>query len=302
MLKAVIKFSFFIGSGLVISAVYGMGLTQGEGVSKSNVTGGSGTYYAAGAQKEGKHKYDQVEVILEDKKKIILEVVNCLSCSASTYLYQGELSQAITKPVYKMGDMGRFLIEQEKGILWVASAQLGKELWQTHNSYNVLGQDKEAIRLISQETVAQDQVETSLKAYAVKAKKALDALNALNESDISVGLLSTEMNELPEKGMENDELEKSALSAAQDWANKHGWKEQLQYVYITSHGWSFIRDYITGMKTGRRIEAVITMKRDDDLCSYQEAIFEQDFNGSDFQETVMATVVHGYSKLDCEKI
>jgi hypothetical protein len=102
--------------------------------------------------------------------------------------------------------------------------------------------------------------------------------------------------------MQDSDLEQSALIAAQDWAKSYQWKEQLQYVYITSRDWSILRYKITGIQTGRRIQGIITMKRDDGLCSYQQAIFEQAFNGTDYQTTIMTGVVPGQNKLDCGKI
>jgi hypothetical protein len=271
-------------------------LMTGEGVAKSEVSGGSGTYYAAVRQAVGSKQYDQVSVKIDDKDKIILAGLNCRSCTSSTYLYEAELSQAIGKPVYEMGHMGRFLIEQDKGMLLVANAKLGKQLWQKHDNYNVLGQDKTAMRKISQDKAAQDTVDSTLKAYAIKAKAVVDARYAEEDRQ------RTANNTLPAKGMDDSDLDQSALTAAQTWANSYNWAEQLQYVYITSRDWSILRNKLTGIQTGRRIQGVITMKRDDGLCSYQQAIFEQAYNGTNYQKTVMAGVVPGQNKLDCGKI
>jgi len=271
-------------------------LMTGEGIAKFEVSGGSGTYYAAVRQTVGSNKYDQIDVTLEDSKRITLEGMNCRSCTSSTYEYEAELSEAIGKPVYEMGHMGRFLIEQGKGVIWVANGPLGKQLWQEHSSYNVLGQDKTAMRQISQDKAAQDKVDSTLQAYAVKAKAAVDARYARED------LARTANNVLPAKGMDDSNLDQSVLTAAQDWANSYSWKEQLEYVYITSRDWSILRNKLTGVQTGRRIQGVITMKRDDGLCSYQQAIFEQAYNGSGYQTTVMTGVVPGQNKLDCGKI
>ncbi len=271
-------------------------LMTGEGVAQYEVTGGSGTYFAAVRQTVGSKQYDQINVVLDDKKQIDLEGMNCRSCTSSKYVYEAELSEAIGKPVYEMGHMGRFLIAQDKGVIWVASASLGKQLWQEHSSYNVLGQDKTAMRQISQDKEAQNEVEGVLKGYAIKAKAAVDARYAREE------LERTANNELPAKGMVDSDLDQSALAAAQAWANSYSWKEQLEYVYITSRDWSILRNKLTGIQTGRRIQGVITMKRDDGLCSYQQAIFEQAYNGTGYQTTVMTGVVPGQNKLDCGKI
>lgn len=271
-------------------------LMTGEGVAQFAVSGGSGTYYAAVRQTVGSKQYDQIDVQLVDKEKITLEGMNCSSCSSSLYLYEAELSEAIGKPVYEMGHMGRFLIYQDIGVIWVASGQLGKALWKDHNSYNVLGQDKTAMRKISQDKSQQQVVDSTLQGYAVTAKEAVDARYA--QQDLAL----TASNTLPVKGMKNADLERSALVAAQDWADSYRWKEQLQYVYITSRDWSILRHKTTGIQTGRRIQGIITMKRDDGLCSYQQAIFEQAYNGTDYQDVVMTGVVPGQNKLGCEKI
>lgn len=271
-------------------------LMTGEGIAAFEVSGGSGTYYAAVRQTVGSKQYDQIDVKIEPEKQIVLEGMNCRSCTNSTYIYVDELSQAIGKPVYEMGHMGRFLIEQDTGLLWVANVSLGKQLWEKNNNYNALGQDKTAMRQISQDQAAQNKMESQIKSYAEKAKAAVDARYAQQD------LQRTANNELPDKGMQDSDLEQSALIAAQDWAKSYQWKEQLQYVYITSRDWSILRHKITGIQTGRRIQGIITMKRDDGLCSYQQAIFEQAFNGTDYQTTIMTGVVPGQNKLDCGKI
>jgi hypothetical protein len=271
-------------------------LMTGEGIAKFEVTGGSGTYYAAVRQMVGSKKYDQIAVKLNDEHKIILAGLNCRSCTTSTYLYAAELSQVIGKPVYEMGHMGNFLIEQDEGVILVANVGLGKALWTDSNSYNVLGQDKTAMRQISQDKAAQDSVDITLKAYAIKAKAAVDARYARED------LQRTADNVLPTKGLDDSDLDQSALIAARAWANSYDWAEQLQYVFMTSRDWSILRNKLTGIQTGRRIQGVITMKRDDGLCSYQQAIFEQAYNGTNYQAIVMTGVVPGQNKLDCGKI
>ena len=73
-------------------------------------------------------------------------------------------------------------------------------------------------------------------------------------------------------------------------------------MYITDRDWSILRHKVTGIQTGRRIQGVITMQRGDGLCSYQQAVFEQAYNGTGYQVTVMTGVVPGQNKLDCRKI
>jgi len=115
-------------------------------------------------------------------------------------------------------------------------------------------------------------------------------------------LQRTANNQLPKKGLINAALEQDALVASQAWANQYGWKETLKYSYITSRDWSILRHPLTGIQTGRRINGIITMERKDGLCSYQPAIFEQAYNGSSYQKTVIVGVVPGQNKLDCSKL
>lgn len=106
-------------------------LMTGEGIAKINVTGGNGTYYPAAKQTIGSGQYDQVDVAIYPKQKIVLTGMECRNCSSDTFNFQSELSAAIGKNVYEMGNMGRFIVEHETGILWWSNANLGKAAWDT---------------------------------------------------------------------------------------------------------------------------------------------------------------------------
>ena len=271
-------------------------LMTGEGIAKTNVTGGNGSYYPAAPHTVGSNKYDQIDVLIYPKQKIVLTGMNCRNCGTDTFNYQSELSQATGKNVYEMGHMGRFVIEEEKGILWWTNAKLGKQLWNKNSHFNVLAQDKTYSRKLSIDKTLQTKIDQTLKSYAAQSKAAVDARYKRQDAQ------RTANNTLPKKGLTDSSLNQDALEAAQVWANRYQWKETLKYTYVTSRDWSILRHPITGIQTGRRISGVITMKRDDGLCSYQGAMFEQAYNGNDYQKTVMVGVVPGQNKLDCSKL
>lgn len=271
-------------------------LMTGEGIAKVEVTGGNGTYYPAAKHTVGSNQYDQINVLIYPKQKIVLTGMNCRNCSTDTFNYQGELSDAIGKNVYEMGHMGRFLIEQDTGILWWTNSKLGKQLWDENSHFNVLAQDKTYSRKLTIDAALQSSIDQALKRYGAQSKAAVDARYKREDAQ------RTANNNLPKKGLANQALDQDAFTAAQAWAKGYQWKEDLQYTYMTSRDWSILRHPITGVQTGRRISGVITMKRNDGLCSYQVAVFEQDYNGTDYQKTEMVGVVSGQNKLDCAKL
>ena len=271
-------------------------LMTGEGIAASKFMGGNGTYFAAARQTIGSEKYDQIDVTIYPKQKIVLTGMNCNSCGNDFYNYESELSQATGKNVYEMGNMGRFLIEQKTGELWWTNAKLGKTQWGKNDYFNVITQDKVFSRKVMIDKTLQAKIDSTFESYASQSKAAVDA--RYEQQDLQ----RTANNKLPKRGMTDSALDKAALTAAQDWAGSYSWKETLMYTYMTSRDWSILRHPLTGIQTGRRISGMITMKRPDGLCSYQGAIFEQAYNGSTYQKTKMVGVVPGQNKLDCGKI
>lgn len=271
-------------------------LMTGEGVAKAKVGGGNGVYFPAAKHTVGGNSYDQIEVLIYPKQKIVLNGMNCRNCSTDTFNYQSELSQAIGKNVYEKGHMGRYLVEQGTGVIWWTNAKLGQELWNSKSHFNVLAQDKTLSRKLTIDKAMQSDIDKTFTVYAQKSKATVDA-RLLREDQ-----QRTANNTLPKKGLTDTGLEKDALAAAEQWANRYGWKEKLKYVYMTSRDWTILRHPLTGIQTGRRIQGIITMERDDGLCSFQGASFEQAYNGADYQKSVMVGVVPGQNKLDCSKI
>lgn len=271
-------------------------LMTGEGIAAVAVSGGNGIYYAAVKQSVGSQSYDQLDVLIYPKQKIELKGMNCRNCSTDTFNYEAELSEAIGKNVYEKGHMGRFLIEQDKGILWWTNAQLGKKKWGDNSHFNVLAQDKKIARKLTIDKSMQSSVDQTFKTFALQAKAAVDARIAENDKQ------TTANNTLPKQGLKDASLEVEVFDAAKVWAGQYQWKETLKNTYLTSKDWSILRHPITGIQTGRRIQGVITMARDDGLCSYQRAIFEQAYNDSSYHQAVMVGVVPGQNKLNCSKL
>ena len=271
-------------------------LMTGEGIAQSVVTGGNGTYYAAMKHGIGSEAYDQMEVLIYPQQKIVLTGMNCRSCRTDSYHYESELSQAIGQPVYKLGHLDHFIVDYKKGELWWTNANLGKTLWSDKSHFNVITQDKNFARKLTIDKPAQTKIDSTFKQYAQQAKAAVDARIKLQDQQ------RTANNTLPKKGLNDPQLEQDTFAAAQIWARNYQWQETLKYTYLTSQDWSILRHPLTGIQTGRRINGIITMARKDGLCSYQQAVFEQDFNGTSYQKTVMVGVVPGQNKLDCGKL
>lgn len=160
----------------------------------------------------------------------------------------------------------------------------------------MITQDKNFARKLTIDKPAQTKIDSTFKQYAQQAKAAVDARHKREDQQ------RTANNQLPKKGLTDSQLEQDTFAAAQIWARNYQWQETLKYTYLTSQDWSILRHPLTGIQTGRRINGVITMERNDGLCSYQQAVFEQDFNGTSYQKTVMVGVVPGQNKLDCGKL
>lgn len=102
--------------------------------------------------------------------------------------------------------------------------------------------------------------------------------------------------------MKDSVLETKTSEAARRWARSYGWKENIEYSYLTSNNWRINHHVLTGIVTGRVINGVIVIKRDDGQCSFHYAVFGQDNDGSGFVSTHMVGLTPGQVKLSCDKI
>ncbi|MEC4724608.1 hypothetical protein HWQ46_03480 [Shewanella sp. D64] len=271
-------------------------LITGEGVEKVVIEGGSGHYYSAARYQINGKSYDQFELTLDPEKSVSLEGDKCRSCTQDRFVYVAELSQAIGKPVYEMGNMGRFMIEESKGVFFYAKAKLGKALWDKNSHYNLFAQDPIYVRTLTADKKMQQDIDNTLANYALLAKNAVDARYRQQDAE------RTASNRLPNRGLKDDKLQQQALNAAKQRANKESWNESILDAYIRDNDWIILRNKLTGIQTGRYIAGVIVMQRQDGLCSYQAVHFAQQYNGVDYQQTYVYSIDSGQEKLDCSKL
>jgi hypothetical protein len=135
-----------------------------------------------------------------------------------------------------------------------------------------------------------------LKANALIVKTEMDRRREQAEQE------TIEAQNLPDKGMVGIELQAETTEAAIRWANAYGWKEAIEYTYLISNDWRIKHHVLTGIVTGRVINGIIVMKRNDGLCSVHYALFGEDYDGSGFVNTHMVGLTPGQIKLTCDKI
>ncbi|WP_064792476.1 hypothetical protein [Shewanella woodyi] len=271
-------------------------MITGEGVEKVAVTGGSGHYYSAARYQINGTSYDQFALTVEAEKAVLLEGDKCRSCTSDRFIYEPELSLAIGKPVYEMGHMGRFIIEESKGVFLYAKAKLGKALWGKNSHFNLFAQDPIYVRTISSDKNMQQEIDSQLASYAQLAKNAVDERYRQQDAE------RTASNELPMQGLKDEKLQKQVLNAAKQRADKESWNESILNAYIRGNDWTILRNKLTGIQTGRYIAGVIVMQREDGLCSYQSVHFAQQYNGADYQQAYVYSIDSGQEKLDCSKV
>lgn len=271
-------------------------LMAGEGVEKIVVQGGSGHYYSAARHQINGTSYDEFTFTIEADASVAVEGRECRTCTQDRFNYQTELSTAIGKPVYEMGTMGRFIIEESKGVYLYAKVQLGKALWGKNNQYNLFAQDRAYIRALMIDKSMQQDIDNILVNYAQLAKDAVDERYRQQDTE------RTANNQLPEPGFKDKDLQLQALSAAKQRASIESWNESILDAYIRGHDWIILRNKLTGVQTGRYIAGVIVMRRTDGLCSYQAVHFAQQFNGSDYQQAYVYSIDSGQEKLACSKV
>lgn len=271
-------------------------LMTGEGAPAVAVTGGSGKYFAAVRQTIGSTSCDQFEVTVEAKKEITLSGKSCKGSSEDSYKYRAEISAAIGKNAYEMGNMGRFIIEHDTGVLLWNNLKMGETLWKDTSNFNVFAQDKTVVKKLMIDEAKQKEVDQAMANYAKIAKAAVDLRYAKEDQ------ARTAKNALPAKGLSDAELNAEALNAAKARAGREGWNETIEDAYIRGTDWNIERNKLTGIQTGRYIAGVIVMRRKDSLCSYQSVHFGQQYNGSGYQKAYVYSIDSGQNKLDCSKI
>ncbi len=258
-------------------------------------TAGNGLYYSAANHKINGTGYDKFTVIIEERDKIALEGKDCRSCTSDVFKYNKEISEAIGKPAYEMGNNGRFMIQYKPGVLlWVREA-LGKSTWRDSSKLNVFSNSQTYVRKLLTNEEQQNALFSVVSGYADIAKAGRDRRFEQKDRE------RTARNTLPPRGMNNSQLNKEVLAAAKNRAARENWNEKIIGAYVRGNDWTILRNEY-GIQTGRYIPGVIVMKRKDGLCSYQAVHFGQQYNDIDYQKAYVYSIDSGQEKLDCRKV
>jgi hypothetical protein len=103
-----------------------------------------------------------------------------------------------------------------------------------------------------------------------------------------------------EAGMDDPELEKKILEAANRLNTERETKKEFKKVKIKSNGWSSIRHSKTGVLMGRRIYAYCYGKTPQGYCVVQKIGFKQEHTGSDYSSRLKLYDVGFEVTVECE--
>ena len=259
------------------------------------MTHGGGTYHFAAPVDVNGKRYEQGMIEFDDKKQIT--VTTCKDCSSETFTYLPDESALTGTPTY-MGRTGNLLFDVKDGVLiWGDFKRgYGKKLWDKYNHFNVYAKDLGYVRSIRSKKEKQEAIDSMLSGHALTVKAEMDRRRDQASAQ------AIEVQTLPNVGKEDVAIEAGITEASRRWAKAYGWKESIEYSYLTSQDWRINHHVLTGIVTGRVINGVIVMKRDDGLCSFHYALFGQDYDGSNFVSTHMVGLTPGQIKLTCDKI
>jgi hypothetical protein len=107
--------------------------------------------------------------------------------------------------------------------------------------------------------------------------------------------------ELPEAAMKDAALEAKMVAFTNKYGASNGWKEKFSKAIITSD-WQTLRNEITGVILGRKIEAAMCATWPDGHCTFQMIDFTEDYNGSAYSSSLGWGGVGDQSDIDCSKI
>ncbi|MDB4533748.1 hypothetical protein N9242_02680 [Vicingaceae bacterium] len=258
--------------------------------------GGNGTYSAATPVKFSGKAYGEVEIEFIDgaEKKIIRK-----AGGKTTYLHMPEFSKIAGVDVYTDASLNlhRYIYVDKPGVLiWTRykSGALGTQLWGKYDQYNMYAMDKQIVRGLLNSESQQKELDAKVAAWTKKIKTAEDKRRADKESK------GIENQRLPKRGLVDAKLEAEGLTAAKGFASKWNWKETLTRVYFSGADWGIRRHKVTGIQTGRSIKGVIVMTRPDGLCSYHDAVFAQEFDGTKYRTVYFDGILGAPYKLNCE--
>jgi len=92
---------------------------------------------------------------------------------------------------------------------------------------------------------------------------------------------------LPSEGMQNSKLKGEALALIKKTANAYGWKETVEYAYITSSDWDTRVSALTGKLLTRSLKCIVVMKTPDGNYKREGFYIGQKHNGSAWGNTYM---------------
>ncbi len=261
------------------------------------VNASANVYYPAAKKLHNGESFNSVTIDINKGEEIHLNFPNGYG---ERYSYMVDFSKALGVDVYSVGGNRReyMIVESPLSLIWAkysSGNDLGTSEWGAYETFNYFHKDQKVIRnlLISKEF--QDQIDTKLAGWSVKAKEYTEKMYAAKEAK------DIKNRRLPKKGLSNSELENQAIIAAKSWANQYNWEETITKVYFTDNDWSIYRNSL-GVQLGRRITGVIVMKRKDGKCSYQQAVFAQQYNGSGYQKVFTEGIVRGINILECTHV
>ena len=258
--------------------------------------GGNGTYSAATPVKFSGKAYAEVEITFEEgaKKKILRK-----AGGTTTYLHMPEFSKIAGVDVYTDASLNlhRYIYVDKPGVLiWTRykSGALGTQLWGKYDQYNLYAMDKQMVRGLLNSESQQKELDAKVAAWTKKIKDSEDKRRADKESK------GIENQRLPKRGLVDAKLEAQALTAAKGFAAKWNWKETLTRVYFSGADWGIRRHKVSGIQTARAIKGVIVMTRPDGLCSFHDAVFAQEYDGSKYLTVYFDGILGAPFKLKCE--
>lgn len=264
---------------------------------------GDGEYHFAVPRTHAGKQYKSRPVTFQAAPDKRIEVAQCPKCGLDVYQYLEDESAILGIPVYRqdIANSQKYLFDLEDGVLlWAKYSQagsgLGGSLWGENDHYNLFAKDKNYIRQLITDKSQQETLDSLLAKYSRQVKTVFDERRQQAQQE------KVANQKLPEQGLSDSALTRKAGEAAQRWANAYGWKERIEYAYFTSKDWRIVRHSISGVITGRTINGVVVMRRDDGMCSFHNVSYAQDYDGTDFINLNMTGLVPGQIKLSCSKI
>lgn len=92
---------------------------------------------------------------------------------------------------------------------------------------------------------------------------------------------------LPTEGMKDAKLKAEALSFIKKTAEAYGWKETVEYAYITANDWEVRMSALTGKPLTRSLKCIVVMKTPDGNFKREGFYIGQKYTGSSYGSTYM---------------